>query len=105
MPKLISEMITPLPGTFDPTAMSRGEPGLPSGFIWRGRTLSVRSLRRAWKQLRPEPSGGEMYLRRHYYLIEMDDSSVWTVYCLRQPPPRSGGVRRVSQRWFLYSIG
>ena len=105
MAQLISEAIQPIAGSFDPSAMSRGEPGLPTGFTWRGRTLRVNSLRRAWKQLRLEASGGELYLRRHYYLLEMEDGTDWTVYCLRQPPPRSGGPRRPAQRWYLYSIG
>lgn len=105
MARLISEAITPIAGSFDPSGMSQGEPGVPIGFTWRGRTRRVVRLRRAWKRLRPEAAGGELYLRRHYYLFEMDDGDEWTVYCLRQLPPRSGGSRRLQPRWFLYSIG
>jgi len=113
MPKLISEAILPLAGTSDPAAMSRGEPGLPAAFTWRGRTFSITVCRRTWKQLRPESGGGELYLRRHYYLLEMEDGREWTVYCLRHPPRPGGSGRgeksdapRVPrQRWFLYSIG
>ena len=100
MAKLISEPIIPVAGTFEAAAMARGEPGLPEGFLWRGRKTLITACTRRWRLLRPESAGGELYLRRHYYLLCMDDGSQWTVYCLRQPP-KSGSPR---QRWFLYSI-
>lgn len=98
-PRLISEAIVPLAGSFDPAAMSRGEPGLPGGFSWRGKDLRIIACDRVWKKLGPEPSG-ELYLRRHYFQIRMEDGACWTVYCLRQPAA-SGAAKR---RWFLYSI-
>lgn len=102
MPELISEPITPEAGTFDTSAMGRGEPGLPTAFTWRGRSAKVAEVLRVWKQSSREGgrAGGELYLRRHYYELRMADGAVWTVYFLRQPP-RSGNARA---RWFLYTV-
>ena len=94
MERLISEPIEPEPGAFDTAAMSRGEPGLPPSFTWRGLTVRVLECLKTWKVSRPEP-GGELYVRRHYFRIRVDDGSDWTVYRLRK------GTRH---GWFLYSI-
>jgi len=101
VPKLISEAILPIPGTADVTAMARGEPGLPAGFVWRGNTYRIKACERTWKLHRPESSGKELYLRRHYYSVRMDGGAHWTVYCLRQPPTAGS----VGGRWYLYTIG
>ena len=99
---LISEPISPLSGTFDATAMGRGEPGLPRGFAWRGRSRDITEVLSTWKD--SEREGGrasaELYLRRHYYRLKMSDGSVWTVYFARQAA-RSGNARI---RWFLYTV-
>ncbi len=100
MARLISEAIRPLAGGFDPAAMAQGEPGLPAGFRWRERTFAVAACERRWKKLGPESKGGELYLRRHYFALRMEDGSLWTVYCLRQPSSAGSG----RQRWYLYSI-
>jgi hypothetical protein len=80
--------------------MSRGEPGLPAGFIWRDRECRIVRVVRRWKHLGPEAGSKEMYLRRHYAETVMDDSSTWVVYCLRQPRGAGG----TGGRWFLYSV-
>lgn len=80
--------------------MSRGEPGLPAGFVWRERPYRVVRVVRRWRHFGPESSGKEMYLRRHYAEAVMDDGATWVVYCLRQPPGKGGG----GGRWFVYSI-
>jgi DNA polymerase IV len=98
--KLISEDLAPLPGTFGTERMSQGEPGLPEGFTWRGQQYRIRASLRTWKQARPE-AGGELYVRRHYFALTMEDGAEWTVYCLRKAS-RAGAAAR---RWFLYSIG
>jgi DNA polymerase IV len=98
--RLISESITPLPGTFEAEAMGRGEPGLPAGFTWRDQSYTISACLRVWKQARPE-AGGELYVRRHYFTVVVQDGSEWTVYCLRQAP-QSGSPKR---RWYLYSVG
>ena len=102
MPELISEPITPLAGPKDAGAMARGEPGLPPGFVWRGREYGIVDVLDRWKQTGREGSrpGGEVYVRRHVYRLRMDDGAEWSVYFVRQTP-RSGSARR---RWFLYSL-
>lgn len=102
MEQFISEPIRPLPGGFDTAAMAAGLPGLPRGFLWRGREHVVAARLEAWKQSAPEGgrAGGELYLRRHYHRLRMADGTVWTVYFTRQAA-RGGSPRR---RWFLYSI-
>ena len=102
MAELISEPITPRRGTFDSARMARGEPGIPRGFKWRGRSAEVSKVVRAWKQSLRDGgrADGDLYLRRHYYTLRMDDASVWTVYFVRQTP-RSGNPKK---RWFLYTV-
>jgi nucleotidyltransferase/DNA polymerase involved in DNA repair len=98
--RLVSEALTPAEGWFDTDGMSRGEPGLPAAFRWKERLCRVQQRLRSWKQVRPEPTG-QMYLRRHYYELLMDDGSTWTVYCLRQ----AGRPGHAAPRWFLYRVG
>ncbi|MFQ5589749.1 MAG: DUF6504 family protein [Phycisphaerae bacterium] len=102
MAELISEPVTPHAGTFNAARMGMGEPGLPSGFDWRGRSLEVVEPLRAWKHSSREGARakGDLYLRRHYYELRMSDNSVWNVYFVRQAP-KSGSAKR---RWFLYTI-
>ena len=101
MSELISEPIRPIAGTFNASRMAQGEPGLPSGFVWRGATLTIVEQLAAWKQSSREGGGaGDLYLRRHYYKLRMDDDSVWTIYFVRQTP-RTGNPK---SRWFLYTV-
>ena len=102
MRDLVSEPISPLAGTFDSAAMGRGEPGLPRGFSWRATAYEVAELLATWKDSQREGgrSSAELYLRRHYYRLKMGDSSVWTVYFVRQAA-RAGNPR---SRWFLYTV-
>lgn len=102
MPELISEPITPTAGTSDTAAMGRGEPGLPAGFTWKNQQRQIAEVISAWKHSSREGAraGGDVYLRRHYYKLRMDDDTVWTVYFLRQAP-QSGNPGR---RWFLYTV-
>ena len=102
MPEFVSESIAPIRGNFDASAMARGEPGLPAGFTWRDAEYRVVALRGKWKESSPEGGkvGNEVYLRRHYFDLKMDDSRNWTVYFTRQTSA-SGSV---TNRWFLYTI-
>jgi len=102
MPELISEPITPHPGTADTSPMGRGEPGLPSRFVWRGNSYDVLQKLEAWKESSREGArtGGQLYLRRHCFRLRMNDGTTWTIYCTRQAP-RSGNPKK---RWFLYTI-
>ncbi len=99
--ELISELIEPDGGGFDTASMGRGEPGVPHGFQWRGVVYAIAKTIAVWKQSSREGARaqGELYLRRHYYLLEMDDGSEWTVYFLRQAL-QSGSAKK---RWFLYT--
>jgi len=102
MTEFVSDPISPHQGSFDTVAMGRGEPGLPSGFTWRGLSYNIAERMEAWKHSERESAraGGELYLRRHYYRLRMSDGSVWTVYFVRQPA-KSGSPK---SRWFLYTI-
>ena len=102
MAELISESITARKGTFDASRMGRGEPGLPTGFDWRGDSIDIEERLETWKHSAREGAraGGELYLRRHYYRLRMSDNTIWTVYFTRQAP-RSGDAKA---RWFLYTI-
>ena len=102
MSELISEPITPRAGTSDAVRMGMGEPGLPTGFDWRGVSLDVVETLSAWKHSSREGAhaGGDLYLRRHYYKLRMSDGAIWTVYFVRQSP-KSGNAK---SRWFLYTV-
>ncbi len=102
MPELISERITPHAGSFDTSSMGRGEPGLPTGFDWRGVSFDVVDVLRRWKDTSREGGHavGDLYLRRHYYRLRMSGKRIWTVYFIRQTP-RSGDTK---SRWFLYTV-
>lgn len=102
MAEFVGDQITPAGGGFDTAAMGRGEPGLPSAFKWRDETVGIDAKLSVWKHSERESSqsGGELYLRRHYFKLRMADASVWTVYFIRQPS-KSGSSKA---RWFLYTI-
>lgn len=102
MGDFVSEPIKPLAGTAQAIALGRGEPGLPDGFIWRDRTYRIVQRRSQWKASSAEGGkpGGEVYLRRHYFELTMDDGATWTVYFVRQAAS-SGSAKR---RWFLYTL-
>ncbi len=100
--ELISEPITPRSGSFQTSRMGRGEPGLPTGFAWRGESYEIVKELSAWKESSREGAraGGDLYLRRHNFKLLMSDDSVWSIYFVRQTP-RSGDPKR---RWFLYTV-
>ncbi len=97
----VSGPISPLAGTFDTSGMAGGAPGIPEGFVRNGRTTRITEILGGWKLARPEPGSGELYVRRHYYRLRMDDGDTWVVYCLRG----STGVRTSPHRWFLHKRG
>jgi Domain of unknown function (DUF6504) len=102
MIEFVSESIIPEGGRFDGAAMARGEPGLPTGFVWREATYTVVATLSQWKESAREGGRGsaELYLRRHCYKLRMSDGSSWSVYFLRQA--LSSGPS--GKRWFLYTI-
>ncbi len=94
--EFVSEAISPHPGTADTAAMARGEPGLPTGFRWRGRDYLVAELLESWKTNNDGHGGGDAnkYLRRHWFRIRTTTGEIMTLYCLRHAPSRGRGSRR-----------
>jgi hypothetical protein len=99
--EFISEPIRPKRGTGNAAAMSRGEPGLPSAFTWRGREYRIAGVVKAWKSSSREGGSprGELYLRRHWWTVRCESGEELTVYCERQA---RGG--RANRRWFLFTM-
>ena len=95
--QFVSEPMAPARGSFDLGGMSRGEPGLPGRFTWRGASHVVAVLQSTWKTSTADR--GEQYLRRHWYRIVTADGRQMTLYCERQV--RS--ARRPATRWWVYS--
>lgn len=102
MVEFVSESIRPVGGAFETACLSQGEPGLPPGFEWRGASATIVAVLDRWKHSSREGAWaqGQLYLRRHYFRIRMDDGAAWTVYCLRQGPRN----RQHGSRWFLETI-
>jgi len=99
--KFISRPISPIAGTFDTAAMTRGEPGLPAGFIWNDKQYLVAELLETWKETGPCKSGApEIYLRKHWFRFRTLDDLEMTVYFERQARSKS----RNKTRWWLYTI-
>lgn len=99
--KFISDVITPVKGTFDIKAMSRGEPGMPSRFKWRKRVYAVAEVIEKWKETSPRRGGsGEKYVRKHWYKIRTTEGEVMEIYFERKSVPKGQAKRR----WWLYSV-
>ena len=99
--EFISRPIKPLAGTFDTAAMTRGEPGLPKGFIWDDKEYVVAEVLDVWKETGPCKTGAnEMYLRKHWYSFITVDNIEMTVYFERQARPKGQN----KSRWWLYTI-
>ena len=99
--QFISEPITPEPGSFDASAMARGEPGVPARFTWRGQAYETARLLTTYKKSSREGgrADGELYLRRHYFVIETACGVQMTLYCERQTRRKNP-----KNRWFLYTL-
>jgi len=99
--RLISEPITPFEGSSDTAAMTRGEPGLPSGFVWRDKRYEVTGVIEAWKESGAcRSGGGEQYLRKHWWKIRTGNGLEMTIYFERQPRSK----RQSKTRWWLYTV-
>ena len=96
--QFVSESITPDRESFDAAAMSRGEPGLPAAFTWRGRRYVVAKLLAAWKSTGQDR--GEKYLRRHWNSAQTTPGESMTLYCQRQ----AKNPKRPRARWWIYSV-
>jgi len=92
--KFVSEAVVPQ-GDFDGSSVANGEPALPTSFAWRGEVLTVAAVldtRRGLKEDR-----GDVYLRKHYYEVELADGRTATFYMDRQ-------AKAGRPRWWLYTI-
>ncbi|UCD53466.1 MAG: hypothetical protein JSW27_12595 [Phycisphaerales bacterium] len=99
--QFVSEPIHPVEGTFDPSGMVRGEPGLPRQFVWRDNEYAVAEVLQVWKEDGPCKSGSsEMYLRKHWYRVATEQGPEMTLYFQRQPRSKS----QSKTRWWLYTI-
>ena len=99
--EFVSEQIKPVAGTFDPAAMTRGEPGLPQRFVWRDTEYTLAAVLEVWKEDGPCRQGsGERYLRKHWFKVLTEQGPRMTIYFDRQA--RSN--RQPKARWWLYTI-
>jgi hypothetical protein len=98
--RFLSEALKPVAARLDTTRMSRGEPGLPREFTWRGGTLRIARVREEWRETGPCHHGsGELYVRKHWYQAEDETGRQLKIYFERQ----SRG-RQAKARWWLFSI-
>jgi hypothetical protein len=98
---LVSEPIEPVAGTFDTGAMARGEPGLPSRFVWRKKEYAVTWILDRWKETSPCKGGArEKYVRKHWYKIRVNSGEVMQIYFERRSMTRGQGRRS----WWLFSV-
>ena len=99
--EFVSEQAVPVAGSADTSAMTRGEPGLPSGFEWRGELHEVAEVLEAWKESGACRSGGsERYLRKHWWRIRTVRGLVMTIYFERQARAKRQG----KARWWVYTV-
>jgi len=98
--RFISETIIPVVSTCDTSRMAVGEPGLPREFRWRGRTLEVTAVLRAWRETGKCTHGSpERYVRKHWFEVATTSGDTMKIYFERQA--RRG---KKGDRWWLFSI-
>jgi len=78
--------------------MSRGEPGLPGAFVWRGKRYEIATVRGSHKGYGEDR--GDVYVRRHVYDVETACGLRMRIYFDRNPGPKS----RARHRWWLYTM-
>jgi hypothetical protein len=96
--QFVSEPIEPMIGSADLAAMSRGEPGLPARFAWRGQTFETVQVLSTWKTSTRDR--GDLYLRRHWFEVATSCGRRMKLYCERQTRTRG----KPKSRWWLYTI-
>jgi len=95
--EFVGEALVPTPGSFDATAMARGEAGCPREFTWRGETYAVAELLASWKGTGKDR--GETYLRRHWFRVRTTGGLTLSIYCERQ----SRNTKKPKARWWFYT--
>ncbi len=99
--QFIDEPISPVPGTFDVRGMSRGAPGLPQRFRWRGAEYAVAAVLETWKTTGPCDSGSdEQYVRKHWFRIRTTDGAEMRLYFEHH----ARSARQAHVRWWLYTV-
>lgn len=97
--QFVSEPISPVADSFDTTAMTIGEPGVPMCFRWRKKEYRIARVVEKWKTTGDCRHGsGEQYVRRHWFRIVTDDGREMVLYFDRQA--RS---KKTAERWWLAS--
>ena len=97
----ICEVIKPVTESIDARSITRGEPGLPMRFVWRGTEYAVDRVLEKWKESSGCRSGrDERYTRKHWFRIRTSDDKEMTIFFERQP--RS--ARQAKQRWWLHTL-
>lgn len=98
---LISESITPKPGSFDTSMMARGGPGIPRVFTWRGKDYHVLGVIDTWTGRQPGKGMDReyTYIRKHYYRIKTTTGETMTLQFDRKPQGARG-----RDRWSLFSL-
>ena len=99
MTRFVSEPIEPEAGSADIGAMSRGEPGLPRAFVWRGARYEIASVEATRRSTGTDR--GDVYVRKHIYEIVTTRGERMTIYFERNPTSKAAR----KHRWWLYSIG
>jgi len=102
VPRFVSEPITPLDQSFDPSRMASGEPGVPQRFRWRKQEIAVAAILESWREFGDCAHGsGERYVRRHCYRVQTVAGPVMTLTFQRS----FGRARfRIKSRWRLLNI-
>ena len=99
--RFVSESLKPVAGASNTAAMATGEPGLPKGFMWRGKEYRVDEVLETWKELDPSENGSEGgYLRKHWFKVRTENGLEMTIYFERQAKSR----RQSKKRWWLYTV-
>ncbi len=96
--RLVSFVSAPLvpDGTFiASSALSQGEPPVPTTFAWSAQTLRVGEVMRTWRSTTNDR--GDTYLARHWYEVRLDDERIAVIYFDRH-------AKRGRARWWLYTI-
>jgi hypothetical protein len=96
--QFISEAIAPEAGSADIGAMSRGEPGLPRSFLWRGTRYEIASVE--GRRRSTGTDRGDVYVRKHFFDIVTRCGKRMTVFFERNPTNKTAR----KHRWWLYSI-
>ena len=95
--RLVSEPVTPAPGSFNAESMASGSPGVPMAFSWRGADYRVKSILGERKTLRGCRNGStDRYIDKHFFTVETDSGEVMCLY-----RARTGSKL---DKWILYTI-